>query len=49
VVASLYAPEALGRTLEVVARNAAKGVTPQSLVDHSWAHPSSSTDPSLEA
>ncbi len=49
MVASLNAPEALGRTFEVVARHAAKGVTPPSLVDDSWAQPSSSADTSLEA
>ncbi len=36
MVAALYTPESIGRTFEVVARDAAKAVAPGSLVDVAW-------------
>lgn len=49
MVASLYAPEVINRTFEVVARIDAKAVAPPSLIDSSWVRQTSPAETSSEA
>lgn len=49
MVASLYAPEVVNRTFEVVARTAAKAVATPSLVDSRWVHQDSPAETGSEA
>jgi uncharacterized protein YbjT (DUF2867 family) len=49
MVASLYAPEVINRTFEVVARTNAKAVASPSLIDSSWAQHTSPAETSSEA
>jgi hypothetical protein len=49
MVASLYAPEVINRTFEVVARTDAKAVASPSLVDTSWVRQNSPAETPSEA